>query len=64
MTPFRLSYFCVCSAATHHLVQDYWYYCRVYHMPLLFDFDVLLNFIVVYNFSVIDIEGICIIHDM
>jgi len=26
-------------------------------MPLLFDFDMLLNFIVVYNFIVIDIEG-------
>ena len=26
-------------------------------MPLLFDFDMLLNFIVVYNFIVVDIEG-------
>jgi hypothetical protein len=54
---FRLSYYCVWSSATHHLVQDCWYYCHAFHMPLLFDFHVLLNCIVVYNFSVIDIEG-------
>jgi hypothetical protein len=64
MTHFRLSYYCVCSAATDHLVQDYWYYCRVFHIPLLLDFDVVLNFIAVYNFSAIDIEGSCIIYDM
>jgi hypothetical protein len=45
-------------------VQDCWYYCRVFHMPLLFDFDMLLNFIVVYNFSVIDVEGSCIVYGM